>query len=291
MPTYHLANVVDDHLMKISHVIRAEEWISSTPKHVLLYDAFGWDKPVFMHMPLLRNKDKSKISKRKNPVSINYYREAGYLPDAILNYLGMMGWSMPDGEEKFTVEDMLREFSPERISLGGPVFDVQKLTWLNGLYLREESSDALLETIKRELLSDEKLAQIVPLVHERMEKLDDFISQTAFFFVGDLSYDEAAMKAMVPKKRTAKDARANLEALVEKIDTLGELTTESAKASLDAVMEENGLGPRDILLPTRIAVTGTKASPPLFETMGVLGKEKVRRRLRNAIAALKALPS
>ena len=107
------------------------------------YDAFGWDKPVFMHMPLLRNKDKSKISKRKNPVSINYYREAGYLPDAILNYLGMMGWSMPDGEEKFTVEDMLREFSPERISLGGPVFDVQKLTWLNGLYLREESSDAL----------------------------------------------------------------------------------------------------------------------------------------------------
>ena len=124
-----------------------------------------------------------------------------------------------------------------------------------------------------------------------MEKLDDFISQTAFFFIGDLSYDEAAMKAMVPKKRTPKDARANLEALVEKIDTLGELTTESAKASLDAVMEENGLGPRDILLPTRIAVTGTKASPPLFETMGVLGKEKVRRRLRNAIAALKALPS
>jgi len=290
MPTYHLANVVDDHLMKISHVIRAEEWISSTPKHVLLYEAFGWDKPVFMHMPLLRNKDKSKISKRKNPVSINYYREAGYLPSAMLNYLGMMGWSMPDGEEKFTEADMLREFSPERISLGGPVFDVQKLTWLNGLYLREESSDSLLATIKSELLSEDKLAQIVPLVHERMEKLDDFISQTAFFFVGDLTYDDAAMKAMVPKKRTPKEARQNLEALVEKIDTLGELTTESAKASLDAVMEENELGPRDILLPTRIAVTGTKASPPLFETMGVLGKEKVRRRLRNAIAALKAAP-
>ena len=291
MPTYHLANVVDDHLMKISHVIRAEEWISSTPKHVLLYEAFGWDKPVFMHMPLLRNKDKSKISKRKNPVSINYYRGAGYHPKAMLNYLGMMGWSMPDGEEKFTVDDMLREFSPERISLGGPVFDVQKLTWLNGLYLREDSVDTLLETIKNELLSDDKLAQIVPLVQERMEKLDDFVAQTAFFFVGDLNYDEAAMKAMVPKKRTPKEARQNLEALVEKIDTLGALTTETAEAALNAVMEDNGLGPRDILLPTRIAVTGTKASPPLFETMGVLGKEKVRRRLRNAIAALKTMPS
>ena len=132
MPTYHFANVVDDHLMEISHVIRGEEWINSTPKHILLYQYFGWEAPQFYHMPLLRNPDKSKLSKRKNPTSIRYYEAMGYLPEALLNYLGMMGWTMPSGEEKFSLADMEVSFDISRVSLGGPIFDIEKLDWLNG---------------------------------------------------------------------------------------------------------------------------------------------------------------
>src|SRR5690554_5015698 len=138
MPTYHLANVVDDHLMRITHVLRGEEWINSAPKHQLLYQYFGWKMPVLCHLPLLRNPDKSKLSKRKNPTSINYYERMGFLPEAMINYLGRMGWSMPDESEKFTLQQMLENFDIQRVSLGGPIFDVAKLTWLNGRWLRED---------------------------------------------------------------------------------------------------------------------------------------------------------
>src|SRR4051812_47617415 len=147
LPTYHLANVVDDHLMEITHVIRAEEWMSSTPKHVLLYQAFGWDQPAWHHMPLLRNADKSKISKRKNPVSINYYRDTGVLPHALLNFLGLMGWSFGGDREKFTLDEMIAAFSWDRISLGGPVFSLDKLTWLNELYIHDLSDAQLAATL------------------------------------------------------------------------------------------------------------------------------------------------
>ena len=148
-PTYHLANVVDDHLMRITHVIRAEEWLSSLPKHVLLYRSFGWEMPVFCHLPLLRNADKSKISKRKNPVSLNHYRRAGFFPEALVNYLALMGGVMANDQEEFTLEEFVAGFSLERISLGGPVFDPQKLTWLNGKYLRKMAPPELLGTPAR----------------------------------------------------------------------------------------------------------------------------------------------
>src|SRR5690606_26897028 len=135
LPTYHLANVVDDHLMQITHVLRGEEWINSAPKHILLYQYFGWDMPQLCHMPLLRNPDKSKLSKRKNPTSIIFYQRMGYLPQALLNYLGRMGWSMPDEREKFSLEEMVEHFDIQRVSLGGPIFDVEKLAWLNGQWI------------------------------------------------------------------------------------------------------------------------------------------------------------
>ncbi|MEL0288857.1 MAG: glutamate--tRNA ligase, partial [Gammaproteobacteria bacterium] len=140
-PTYHLAVVVDDHLMGITHIIRGEEWINSAPKHQLLYQYFGWEMPELIHMPLLRNPDKSKLSKRKNPTSISFYKDMGYLPEAMLNYLGMLGWSMPNEEEKFSLDEMVAAFDIQRISMGAPVFDVEKLTWLNGRWLRENLSD------------------------------------------------------------------------------------------------------------------------------------------------------
>jgi glutamyl-tRNA synthetase len=290
MPTYHLANVVDDHLMGITHVIRAEEWITSTPKHVLLYQGFGWEVPEFVHMPLLRNQDKSKISKRKNPVSLNYYREAGFYPEAMLNYLAMMGWTMPDGREKFSLADMIDNFTFERISLGGPVFDVPKLTWLNGLYIRETSTDELIHRWRQTVFTDAALKAIAPLVHERIEKLEDLFEHTAFFFGGDVTLDPVACKELVPKKRNAQEAQAALEAVLELIDAQPNLQAGDLEAKMRAVCEALGWKTKELFMPVRVAVTGRKATPPLFETMQHLGKERCRRRLRAAIAYLKAQP-
>ncbi|MGH9393416.1 MAG: glutamate--tRNA ligase, partial [Terriglobales bacterium] len=206
-PTYHLANVVDDHAMRISDVIRAEEWISSTPKHVLLYQAFGWTPPRFWHMPLLRNKDKSKISKRKNPVSLIYYREAGYLPGAMVNFLGLLGGGMPVAEEaaaeKFSLDDMIARFQFEQIRLGGPVFDLDKLGWLNGLYLRALSPEAFLEAVRANRFSDASLARITPLVQERIETLGQFFDLTDFFFLDQV---RPPIEVFLPKKRTLAEA-------------------------------------------------------------------------------------
>ena len=169
MPTYHLANVVDDHLMKITHVIRGEEWINSAPKHKLLYEYFGWDMPVLVHMPLLRNPDKSKLSKRKNPTSINYYRDMGYMPEALTNYLGRMGWSMPDESEKFSLDTMIANFNIEKVSLGGPVFDVEKLSWLNGLWIREDLDEKqFADRVAKWALNEEYLGQIIPVSYTHL---------------------------------------------------------------------------------------------------------------------------
>lgn len=288
-PTYHLANVVDDHLMEITHVIRAEEWLSSVPKHMMLYSAFGWPVPKLIHLPLLRNADKSKISKRKNPVSINYYRDAGYLPEALLNYLAMMGWTMPDGREKFSVGEMVDNFDFARISLGGPVFDVRKLTWLNGLYLREAGPDALARQLREQVFTDARLRELVPLVYERIDKLDDFVDHVSFFFSGDVAYDEDASAALVPKKRERKEIIRALEGVAERIDALPTLEPDVVEAMLRGFCEEIGWKAKELFMPVRVAVTGRKATPPLFETMVALGKERCRRRLRAAQAHLKSL--
>jgi len=290
-PTYHLANVVDDHLMDISHVIRAEEWISSLPKHVQLYRAFGWELPVFCHLPLLRNADRSKISKRKNPVSLEYYRRAGYLPETMLNYLGLMGWIMPDGvTEEFTLDEFVANLTLERITLGGPVFDLDKLTWLNGKLIRKLSPEGLLAALRGSVLSDDYLRQVVPLAHERFDKLEDFLAYASFFFVGEVGYDGEARDKLVAKKRTAAETAEALDRLLEDVlDPLMEWTVSELEARLRAFAEALGWKPGDLFMPLRVAVTGKAATPPLFETMAVLGKELCRRRLRRAIELLRQL--
>ena len=289
MPTYHLANVVDDHLMEITHVMRAEEWITSTPKHVLLYRAFGWELPKFVHMPLLRNQDKSKISKRKNPVSINYYKDAGFLPEALLNYLGMMGWTMPDGREKFTVPEMIEHFDISRISLGGPVFDVKKLTWLNGLYLRDLTPDRLTEVLRDTVLSHARIAELVPLIQARIEKLEDFVGATSYFFEGDLTYDAATLASMIPKGKTGADAAKALEAILEVIDSVPTIEGKELEETLRQLAEKMSMKAKELFMPLRVAVTGRSATPPLFDSMAVLGKERCRRRLRAVIPLLRDL--
>ncbi len=289
-PTYHLANVVDDHLMAISHVIRAEEWISSLPKHAQLYRAFGWDAPVFCHLPLLRNADKSKISKRKNPVSLNFYRRAGYLPEAMLNYLALMGWAISADREEFTLDEFIAAFDLKDITLGGPVFDLEKLTWMNGKYIRKLPVADLLARLRATVLSDEYLLEVLPLAHERVDKLEDFVDYARFFFVGEVAYDGEAREKLVAKKRTPAETAAALGRLVEeRLDPLLDWNAASLEAVMRAFAEGIAWKPGDLFMPVRIAVTGKAATPPLFETMQVLGREVCRRRLRRAVETLRAM--
>jgi glutamyl-tRNA synthetase len=287
-PTYHLANVVDDHLMEISHVIRAEEWLSSLPKHVRLYRGFGWEPPVFCHLPLLRNADRSKISKRRNPVSLNFYRRAGFLPEAVLNYLALMGWAMPDGREEFTLEEFVAALTLERISLGGPVFDVEKLRWLNGRYLRRLSPAGLLKRLRADPLSDEHLLSVLPLVQERIDTLEGFFEYAQFFFTGELAYDADALQAMVPKGRTAAETSKVLRVLLEEaVDPILDWRHEPVETALRRFGDKHGWSPNELFMAVRVATTGRAASPPLFETLAILGKETCRRRVRRAAEDLK----
>jgi glutamyl-tRNA synthetase len=278
-PTYHLANVVDDHLMGITHVIRAEEWLSSTPKHVVLYQAFGWTAPEWIHMPLLRNADKSKISKRKNPVSLDYYRAAGFLPEALLNYLGTMGWSISGDRERFTLPEMIEAFTFDRMSLGGPVFDLVKLSAMNADYLRALDDQAVVERLRQWRLSDDFLRSLVPLVRQRIQRMDEFLPLTEFFFSGDLDYTPVA-KELVIKNRTAKEVGESLLGFVEVLDTHRDFTHQGLEAVTRGYAEKTGWDAKEIFMIVRMAATARKATPPLFETLAVLGRDLVRRRLR-----------
>jgi glutamyl-tRNA synthetase len=287
-PTYHLANVVDDHEMQISHVIRGEEWISSTPKHVVLYDMFGWQRPEFTHLPLLRNADKSKISKRKQPTSINYYRRKGILPDALRNYLALMGWSWGDDKELFSTQEMIEHFSIERMTLGGPVFDLEKLAWINGHYMRHLSTNDYVAHLRREIFSDEHLAQIVPLIRDRIEKFEDFMGATHFFFSGDLKYDP---QLLLPKGKSPADTAQALSDALDALEVLESWTVTDITSAMEAFLAAKSLKAKDVYMPLRVATTGAKETPPLFESMQVIGKEMVRRRIRCAVAALHSLPA
>ena len=279
-PTYHLANVVDDHLMEITDVIRAEEWISSTPKHVLLYKAFGWQLPRFWHMPLLRNLDKSKISKRKNPVSLIYYRDSGYLPEAIINFLGLMGGGMPadinGGTEQFTLAEMVEHFVFTNIRLGGPVFDLTKLKWLNGEYLRKLTPEQFFHEVRTRVFSDDYLRQISALMQTRIETLAQFGDLTSFFFRDDVLPPQ---DVFLPKKRTleetisfATDQLAVLEAT--------DWTHEALEPALKKLGEEKSWSVKENFMLLRAIITGSTMSPPLLESMIVFGKARSLDRVR-----------
>jgi glutamyl-tRNA synthetase len=285
-PTYHLANVVDDHLMGITHVIRGEEWISSLPKHILLYEALNFEKPVFCHLPLLRNADKSKVSKRKNPVSINYFKEAGYLPEAMINFLGLMAYSMEDGSELFSLEEFISQFKLERISLGGPVFDTKKLLWLNGRYLREKRNvEQFVAYLQEQLFSRDYLAKIVPLVRERVEKSEDFIEYADFFFSAHVN---CAPENFLLGDLDAQKSADMIENMLEILEGLPEFSSEPINQALKLFCADKELSAKHVLMPLRMIISGKKASPPLYDTMAVLGKERCRTRIREAINALKS---
>jgi glutamyl-tRNA synthetase len=286
-PTYHLANVVDDYLMRITDVIRAEEWISSTPKHVLLYQAFGWPVPRFWHMPLLRNLDKSKISKRKNPVSLVYYRQAGFLPQAMLNFLGLMGGGMPadmnNGTEKFTLAEMVQHFEVKNIRPAGPVFDLTKLRWLNGEYLRAMTAEEFYAALRSTVLADEYLSQIAALVQTRIETLGQFGDLTNFFFADNIL---PTPEVFLPKKRTIEETLAfavEQLALLEATDW----TVEALEPALKKLGEEKLWSVKENFMLLRAILTGSTMSTPLLESMVVFGKARTLDRMRRFLEAQK----
>lgn len=283
-PTYHLANVVDDHLMAITHIIRGEEWISSAPKHLLLYQCFGWAPPVLCHLPLLRNPDKSKLSKRRNPTSVLYYRETGIVPEALLNYLGLMGYTPPSGEEMFSLGEFVETFDIRRVSLGGPIFDVAKLAWLNGRYLRERLDEKqLLERLKRWKLNDEMWARILPLAQKRIEKLSDLVPLTAFFFADRPEY---APESLIPKNLDGQAVARLLKIAQWEFEKVRAWDKDALHARVAAIAEREGLKMRDAVAPFFVAMTGSASSTPLFESMQILGGDMTRRRIQYALDAL-----
>jgi glutamyl-tRNA synthetase len=298
-PTYHLANVVDDHLMQISDVIRAEEWISSTPKHVLLYKAFGWELPRFWHMPLLRNIDKSKISKRKNPVSLIYYRESGFLPQAMLNFLGLMGGGMAQPTEEeivskglnikqsdiYSLPEMLEKFDFKRISLGGPVFDLTKLKWLNGEYLRALTPEEFFQALRATVFSDDYLRRIAHLVQTRIETLAQFGEMTDFFFKDDVM---PAPEVFVPNTRTLEETLAFAAEQLAVLEATP-FTHEELEAALKQLGADKHWPVKDNFMLLRAILTGKAASPPLLESMIVFGRARALDRMRRFIETQKRL--
>jgi glutamyl-tRNA synthetase len=270
-PTYHLAVVVDDYSMKISHVIRAEEWLPSTPKHILLYEAFGWELPVFAHVSLLRNPDRSKLSKRKNPVWASEYLSQGILPETFLNYLALMGWSHPQGKEIFPLDEYVKVFDLKDLQKTAPVFDQVKLEWMNGEYIRK----AQMSNVKCQILEyyekyhqmklpEELVEKTIPLVQERIKKLSDYYQLTEFLFKQPKNYEID----LSGKKDLLKNIAEELEKISDwKANIIGERMLELAK--------KLGVKNSEFFMVLRVAITGKKISPPLNESMEILGKEKM----------------
>jgi glutamyl-tRNA synthetase len=288
-PTYHLAVVVDDHEMGITDVLRAEEWISSMPKQLLLYRFFGWQPPRFAHLPLLRNKDRSKISKRKNPAArLLWFWEEGFLPEALLNFLALQGWSMPDGREIFAFDDVVANFDVERFSPVGPVFDVDKLDWMNGKYVEALEDEDFLQRAARFLPGpgqEEGLRILAPHLKTRVKRLKEVCDQVEFLYQGRLELDRAMLAGSPGAAPPAIDALIAAEAALDTIPEAG-FSEAAVKQALEREQQRRAWKPGPFFGPIRVALTGKSRTPPNFPMLAALGKERSLSRLRDAIALL-----
>ena len=295
-PTYHLANVVDDHRMRITHVLRADEWLASTPRHKLLYQALGYEPPLFAHLPMILGPDRSKLSKRHGATFILEYRDKGYLPEAMMNFLALLGWSLDDKTEIISKEDLIKHFDIGRIGKTGAIFSLEKLDWMNGMYIRKlsppELAARMLPFLEKDLpagvqrpLSREYVARIVPLVQDRLKTLAESAGLTDFLFLEDVICEASLL---VPKKTTPEQALKALQASLQKLHATDRFDYESLEAALRPLAAEIGLETGQMFGALRVAVTGRTAAPPLFQTMEVLGKDHCLKRIRTAIAKLES---
>jgi glutamyl-tRNA synthetase len=286
-PTYHLANVVDDHLMGISHVIRGEEWLSSTPKHVLLYEYFGWPKPVFAHLPLLLNPDRSKLSKRQGDVAVEDYRKKGYLPEALVNFVAFLGWNPGDEREVLSMEELTRDFTLERVGKAGAVFNIEKLDWLNEQYLRKKPDGELLAMLREALAGsalgpvecdDAYLLRVIALMRERVTFIGDILEKSPYFFLPPGAYDPEAVR-----KRWKQETPDRLKALAAEFSRLQDSRQESCEAALERTAGALRISKSDLIHPLRLAVSGTGAGPGIYDILAILGKDETIRRITSAI--------
>ncbi len=295
-PTYHLANIVDDHLMDISHVLRAEEWLSSTPRHILLYSAVGFEPPQFAHLPMILGDDRAKLSKRHGATAITDFRDDGYLPEALVNFLVLLGWSLDDKTEVLSSQELVRHFSLERVSKTAAVFNRQKLDWMNGLYLRNLQShdlagrampflSSLLPPEAERSLDGDYVLQIAPLIQERARTLAEFAELAGFFFIDELVYDAGLLLGGGLSRETA---AAALAAAREGLHALKAFDAASLEAVLRPLAAELGLKTGALFGLLRVAVTGRTAAPPLFQTMAVLGRDRCLGRIEAALERLGA---
>ncbi|MFA6096710.1 MAG: glutamate--tRNA ligase [Candidatus Paceibacterota bacterium] len=312
-PTYHMANIVDDHLMEITHVLRAEEWLPSTPKHILLYKAMGWTPPIFIHLPLLLNPTGGKLSKRQGDVSVENYLEKGYLKEALLNFVLLLGWNPKTDEEVFSPDEIIKRFDVSGINHTGAVFDVKKLDWLNGVYIRKTELGELtklcipylvkanyIDEIKNEKIKDQNdnskfkiidtnevidldhLKKIVALEQERMKMLSEIGELVKFMFRDKLEYEKGLLAW---KKMTLENAKINLGIALEELAKLdeSEFSRENIEKKLRSAMEEKNIKAGEILWPLRASLTGLQASPGPFEVAEALGRSKTLKRISEAM--------
>ncbi len=290
-PTYHFANVVDDHLMEISHVIRGEEWLSSTPKHVLLYDSFSWERPIFAHLPLLLNPDRSKLSKRQGDVAVEDYRAKGFLKEALVNFVALLGWNAGDDKEFYLMNELIRNFSLERVNKSGAVFDLEKLNWLNAEHLRKMKDKDILPFLKEEILhstfctlhfSDNYLLQVITAMKERVSFVKEFITNCQYFYTAPLEYEQRSIE---------KNWNAETPSLLRKIRdvfaSLHDPTKEDFEQALTTVAAELNIGKGKLIHPLRLAISGISTGPGVFDIVTILGKEEVIKRIDTAIEKIK----
>jgi glutamyl-tRNA synthetase len=281
-PTYHLAVVIDDHLMEITHMLRGEEWISSAPKHVLLYQYFNWEPPKFIHTPLLRNPDKSKLSKRHGHASVEWYQDKGYLKEAIINFLATRVWNHPQGKEIFDLKEFIKHFTFKKMHIQGPIADIDKLNWFNSQWIRKLPPEDILKRLEKftpKELTKEKLKKIWPLISQRIEHLSQVKDLVSYFITQPELYPKEILKESKMDNQQTKEYLNKVEAVIKNIKTWN---LESIKTALHQLQQQENLKPRPAFMTLRIAITGRAFTPPLFDVLEVIGQETVINRLKHA---------
>ena len=289
-PTYHLANVVDDHMMKITHVIRGEEWLSSTPKHVLLYEYLGWELPEFAHLPLLLNSDRSKLSKRQGDVAVEDYKEKGYFSEALLNFVALLGWSAGDDKEFYFLDEMVNKFSLERVQKSGAIFNIDKLNWINSEHLKATDNKQLLPLLKSELaksefsdieFEDNYLLKVIQAMKERVTFMKDYLELSPYFFKAPSEYDPN-----IVQKRWKAETPSQLTALRDEYESLDHPSKEDYEITLKKVAENLEIGAGKLIHPVRLAVSGIGVGPGVYDLLDTLGKDEVIRRIDTALNSI-----
>ncbi len=290
-PTYHLANVVDDHLMKITHVVRGEEWLSSTPKHVLLYDFFNWEKPEFAHLPLLLNPDRTKLSKRQGDVAVEDYRAKGFLKEGLINFVALLGWNAGDDKEFYYMNELIEKFTLERVNKAGAVFDLDKLNWLNAEHLRKKSDEEILPMLKEEIIrasydmskfSDDYLLKIISTMKERVSFVREYLTKSPYFFEAPTEYEQSSIQ-----KNWKEETPEQISKLYDAFTKLNNPTKEDYEIALAKTAEELNIGKGKLIHPLRLSVSGISTGPGVFDLLVTLGKEETLKRIKTAIGKIK----